>query len=118
MHFDYNNALMGATIQTYLLEKSRLVHQDTSERNYHIFYQLIRGLGESDRAQIGLDDAPEAYHYLRQSGCTSIQDHDDSADCKRLQQVRSIVSARARAHTRAHMMVNNVATPGDGADGY
>ena len=36
--------IVGATIQKYLLEKSRINEQDKGERNYHIFYGLCKGV--------------------------------------------------------------------------
>jgi myosin-5 len=38
--FSARGAISGAAVRTYLLERSRLVHQNPGERNYHIFYQV------------------------------------------------------------------------------
>lgn len=77
--FDKNNVICGAKIQTYLLERSRLVYQSAKERNYHIFYQLLSGLPVETRSELGLT-GPEEYHYLYQGRTTQIKDVDDKKD--------------------------------------
>ncbi|KAL7977734.1 hypothetical protein Chor_009683 [Crotalus horridus] len=52
IHFGATGKLASADIETYLLEKSRVIFQLKSERNYHIYYQILSNkkpelLGES-----------------------------------------------------------------------
>eukprot|EP00301_Raphidiophrys_heterophryoidea_P001740 c10828_g1_i1.p1 GENE.c10828_g1_i1~~c10828_g1_i1.p1 ORF type:complete len:1377 (-),score=284.44 c10828_g1_i1:307-4395(-) len=79
--FDKNGKIVGATIDTYLLEKSRLLFQAKGERNYHIFYQMTRGLSDEDKRRFKLSN-PDTYQYLSQGGQTVIDGVDD-ADCFR-----------------------------------
>ncbi|KNC49719.1 myosin VIIA [Thecamonas trahens ATCC 50062] len=55
--------IQGAFIQTYLLEKSRIVDQDDGERNYHIFYLMLEYLDSEIRSELGLGPV-ESYAYL------------------------------------------------------
>ncbi|XP_031206887.1 unconventional myosin-XIX isoform X2 [Mastomys coucha] len=43
--------MTGAAVQTYLLEKTRVACQASSERNFHIFYQICKGATKDERLQ-------------------------------------------------------------------
>ncbi|XP_047908233.2 myosin-IIIb-like isoform X1 [Anser cygnoides] len=58
-----NNTVRGAKLSEYLLEKSRVVQQDTGERNFHIFYYMFAGLSSEEKEMYGLLD-PSLYRYV------------------------------------------------------
>lgn len=47
--FTKNGKLSGASIETYLLEKVRLIHPSPGERNYHVFYQFLKAATARER---------------------------------------------------------------------
>ncbi|KAB5548041.1 hypothetical protein DKX38_011447 [Salix brachista] len=77
IHFSETGKISGAKIQTFLLEKSRVVQCMEGERSYHIFYQLCAGASPKLRDKINLKIASE-YKYLRQSNCYTITGVDDA----------------------------------------
>ncbi|KQK15762.1 myosin-3 isoform X2 [Brachypodium distachyon] len=77
MHFSETGKICGAKIQTFLLEKSRVVRRASGERSYHIFYQLCSGASPLHRKKLFLRDA-DYYNYLKQSACLRIDGVDDA----------------------------------------
>lgn len=47
--FTRSGKLSGASIETYLLEKVRLIHPSAGERNYHVFYQFLKAATARER---------------------------------------------------------------------
>ncbi|GBG30327.1 Unconventional myosin-Va [Hondaea fermentalgiana] len=53
LFFDEDGNVDGATLETYLLERSRVTRHVHGERNFHIFYALLAG----DASHMGVDEA-------------------------------------------------------------
>ena len=62
-----------------MLEKSRVIKQTPGERNFHIFYQLIKGAPKDLKVKVLLGNVGD-YEYLNRSGCTDIEGVDDAKE--------------------------------------
>eukprot|EP01147_Barroeca_monosierra_P002016 gene2016-5090_t len=78
IHFDAAGFIIGATIDTYLLEKSRCARQNAGERTFHGYYQLLRGADAKYISELLLEDMPK-YKFLS-NGDVRIRNIDDSKE--------------------------------------
>lgn len=81
IQFNSQGEPVGANINNYLLEKSRVVGQIKNERNFHIFYQFAKGASQAYREQFGIQQ-PESYVYMSKSACYNVDGIDDLAEFK------------------------------------
>uniref|UniRef100_A0A8D0ACR4 Myosin-10 n=1 Tax=Sander lucioperca TaxID=283035 RepID=A0A8D0ACR4_SANLU len=69
INFDVTGYIVGANIETYLLEKSRAIRQAKDERTFHIFYRLLAGAGEHLRTDLLLEGFSN-YRFLSNGNIT------------------------------------------------
>ncbi|XP_031624288.1 myosin heavy chain, muscle isoform X20 [Contarinia nasturtii] len=79
IHFGPSGKLAGADIETYLLEKARVISQQSLERSYHIFYQIMSGSVPGVKEYCLLSNNVMDYHVVSQ-GKTSIPNVDDGEE--------------------------------------
>uniref|UniRef100_A0A8C8FYB9 Myosin Ic, paralog b n=1 Tax=Oncorhynchus tshawytscha TaxID=74940 RepID=A0A8C8FYB9_ONCTS len=91
IQFDFKGAPVGGHILNYLLEKSRVVHQNHGERNFHIFYQLIEGGEEDLLRRLGLERNPQQYQYLVKGNCPKVSSINDRSDWKVVRKALSVI---------------------------
>ncbi|KAJ8363453.1 hypothetical protein SKAU_G00122840 [Synaphobranchus kaupii] len=69
INFDVNGYIVGANIETYLLEKSRAIRQAKDERTFHVFYYMLTGAGDKLRSELCLEDYKN-YRFLSNGNVT------------------------------------------------
>jgi myosin-5 len=81
IRFTASGKLSGASIETYLLEKVRLIHPGVGERNYHVFYQFLSSVTNKERAELLIGNRRmEDFKLLSQSGTYDRRDHVSDAE--------------------------------------
>ncbi|XP_043518725.1 myosin heavy chain, muscle isoform X23 [Frieseomelitta varia] len=80
IHFGPSGKLAGADIETYLLEKARVISQQALERSYHIFYQMMSGSVSGLKEMCCLSNDIHDYYFVSQ-GKTTIPNVDDGEEC-------------------------------------
>mmetsp|Transcript_12606 Transcript_12606/g.27352 ORF Transcript_12606/g.27352 Transcript_12606/m.27352 type:complete len:1624 (-) Transcript_12606:148-5019(-) len=87
--FNRAGILQGAKVQTYLLEKVRIGYHGSGERNYHIFYQLLRGATEEQHHKYCFHDGltgglelANYFHLTGQGGAPQLREFSDEEGLK------------------------------------
>jgi myosin protein heavy chain len=80
INFDNSGFICGANIESYLLEKARMVRQAPEERIFHIFYQLLMGASPEVKKQFLLTEVTK-YTFVS-NGNIQLPNMDDRAEFK------------------------------------
>jgi len=71
IEFTRTGTIAGAFIDWYLLEKSRVVRLNSNERNYHVFYQLLKGADRQMKQRFLLEGSDvEDFSYTKDGNDT------------------------------------------------
>mmetsp|Transcript_19137 Transcript_19137/g.29149 ORF Transcript_19137/g.29149 Transcript_19137/m.29149 type:complete len:1639 (+) Transcript_19137:139-5055(+) len=92
--FSKTGSLMGASIDTYLLEKVRLISQSEGERNYHIFYELFC-MEDEELEKYNMEIYnPEDFSMTNQSGTydrrDGVEDFETFDDLKKAMEIQGM----------------------------
>nr|XP_033487862.1 myosin VIIAa [Epinephelus lanceolatus] len=90
IHFNKRGAIEGAKIEQYLLEKSRVCRQAHDERNYHIFYCMLKGMTAEEKKKLGLSKATD-YTYLTIGKCTVCDGRDDMKEYSNIRSAMKVL---------------------------
>eukprot|EP01083_Nonionella_stella_P251833 868426_1 len=105
-------ALVGAYIETYFLETSRVVSQPQNERNYHIPYFMYFGIPQCDHKRFGIQH-PSKWHYTNQTGVIHVPCLSDKDGFNQLTKALQIMRFDADTQDEIWKIVSGIMTLGN-----
>ncbi|XP_048465620.1 myosin-11-like [Rhincodon typus] len=106
INFDVTGYIVGANIETYLLEKSRAIRQAPEERTFHIFYYLLSGAGVKMKEDLLLEPF-SSYRFLS-NGHVPIPGQDDKDMFEETSEAMSIMGFSIEEQTSILRIVSSV----------
>ncbi|XP_023210290.1 myosin heavy chain, muscle-like isoform X18 [Centruroides sculpturatus] len=107
IHFGPMGKLAGADIETYLLEKARVISQQPLERSYHIFYQIMSEGIPGTREKILLSDNIYDYHFVSQ-GKIEIPNVDDAEEFRLTDEAFDVLGFTAQEKADIYAITSSV----------
>ncbi|XP_046579111.1 LOW QUALITY PROTEIN: myosin heavy chain, striated muscle-like [Haliotis rubra] len=112
IHFATSGKIAGADIETYLLEKSRVTYQQSVERNYHIFYQMLSNAVPSVLDTIVAKTDAGLYTFINQ-GVLTVNGIDDKEEMKMTDEAFDVLGFTAEEKTSAYKCTGSILHMGE-----
>jgi myosin heavy subunit len=94
---------------SYLLEKSRVVHQQDQERNYHFFYQVVAAAADNpDLAKLLYFTDSDEHFYLSQSSVNVIEGLSDLEQFNEVQSAMEVLGMSAEQQMQVIKIVAGI----------
>ncbi|XP_039275959.1 unconventional myosin-Ie [Nilaparvata lugens] len=107
MQFGAGGQPEGGKVSNFLLEKSRVVLQNSGERSFHIFYQLCCGADEKTKKELGLAHM-NYYSYLKGGGSHVVEGTNDSNEFKETLKAMNVMGLTKPEQTSIFQVVSAV----------
>ncbi|XP_078700139.1 uncharacterized protein LOC144926943 isoform X1 [Branchiostoma floridae x Branchiostoma belcheri] len=108
IHFDQRGILAGGDIETYLLEKSRVIAQlPGMERGYHIFFQLMSNGIPGTVERMLLKKEPSFYKFVKE-GVYDVAGLDDGEEFRATDEAFDILNFKADEKENIYKMCSAI----------